>query len=171
MTKYINGGIVKEITVFLKAEEELVDVLAHLGEYLDLNLYDMNVMDNAVFFEIKDSYLKEHFIGFLEELQTMQIPSLMDYTKKIQYIQKHFDDNMDDIIENCDDLFFETFRERDTFSLQSLKFHIEVSCYVFYFDGPFEGGKFESLLCYMHYIQKEALKNPLRGALCFGLSA
>lgn len=171
MDRYINGGIVKEMTIHLKKEGDLVDALSKLGDYLDLNLYDMKILGKAVFLELDEEYLKEHFISFLREIQDMHIPSFLDYEQKICYIEQHLDEKLDTILDNCDDLFQERFRMQDTFSINHSSFYLDVLCYIFYFEGPYNYGNFEGLLKYLHIMQKSILKNPLRGTLCFGLNS
>lgn len=169
MDKYINGGIVKEITIYLKKKEDLKEAFNKLGKYLDINLYDMKVFDQAIFLELDEVYIKNHLLSFLKELQEMKVPSFIDYGKKIRYVEKHFEERLATILENCDDIFQERFRMFDTFSINDDSFCLDVLCYVFYFDGPYEKGNYEGLLQYLHVLQKNVLKNPLRGTLCFGI--
>lgn len=171
MSCYINGGIVKEMTVILKKEGDLVDALSKLGDYLDLNLYDMKILDNTVYFELSELYLKQQIVYFLEEIQSMHFPSFLDYEDKIRYIEEHIDEDLDYVLEHCDDLFQERFRMQDTFSINDSSFYLDVVCYVFYCDGPYEGGNFDGLLKYLHMMQKSIIQNPLRGTLCFGMNS
>ncbi len=171
MSKYINGGIVKEMTLVLKKGGNLADALSKLGKFLDLNLYDMKIMENIIYFDLDEEYLKEHLVFFLEEIHSMHVPSFLDYRKKIDYIRDHLHEDLDSILDECDDLFQERFRMQDTFSINDSSFYLDVLCYVFYFDGPYEGGYFEGLLQYLHVMQRSILKSPLKGALCFGLNS
>lgn len=170
MSKYINGGIAREITITLRKEEELTDVLNHLSDYLNLDLYEMKVYGSSVYLELDLDLLKKELANFLQELQDMHIPEFLDYEGRIQYIRKHQEDSILDVLEKCDDIFDEVFQMQNVFSLNDSAFYIDVTCSVFYFDGPFEGGNFDNLLRYLHILQKNVLKNPLKDALCFGIS-
>ncbi len=170
MEKYINGGIVREMTITLKRVGDMNLALEKLGEYLDLNLYDMKIVDNMIYLELCDDFLKEHLASFLEELANLQILPEVDYMKKIAYIKEHYEEDIDTLLENCDDLFQERFRTHDTYSINDSSFYLDTLCNVFYFEGPFEGENFEGLLHSLHILQKSVLKSPLRGALCFGIN-
>jgi len=170
MSKYINGGIAREITITLRKEEELADVLNHLSDYLNLDLYEMKVYGSSVYLELDLDFLKKELAHFLQELQDMHIPEFLDYENRIQYIREHREDHILDVLEKCDDIFDEVFQMQDVFSLNDSAFYIDVTCSVFYFDGPFESGNFDNLLRYLHILQKNILKNPLKDALCFGIS-
>lgn len=168
--QYINGGIVKEMTLFLKKTADLHLALEKLGKFINLNLYDIKIFDNAVYFELNEEYIKKHLVNFLEEINTIHLPTFIDYKKKITYIRDHLHEDLDHILEYCDDLFIERFRTYDTFSINDNSFHLDILCYVFYFEGPYSTGNFEGLLQYIHLLQRKTLKNPLRDVLCFGIS-
>lgn len=171
VNKYINGGIVKEITLYLKKEEDLSDALNKLGEFINLDLYDIKRYDNALYFELDDSYVKKYLPDFFREINNLNIIEKLDYNRKIDYIENNLDKSLDYILNNCDDLFKERFRTNDTFSINDSSFYLDILCYVFYFDGPYDNGNFKELLRYIHKMQKNILKNPLRDALCFGLNS
>lgn len=170
LSEYINGGIVKEITLYLKKEEDLSDAINKIGEFINLDLYDMKRIDNAIYFELDDSYVKKFLPDFLREIRDLNIMDL-DYDTKINYIENNLDKDLDYVLNNCDDLFKERFRMEDTFSINDSSFYMDVLCYVFYFDGPYENGNFKSLVKYLHKMQRGILKSPLRDALCFGISS
>lgn len=169
--KYINAGIVKEMTLYLNGSGTFNDAFNKIGEYVNLNLYDMKVYNNSIYLELDKEYIKNHLISFLEEVDSLKLPTFIDYSKKIEYIKNHLDDDLDHILEYCDDLFKERFRSFDTFSINDDSYHLDIICYVFYFEGPYNSGNFDSLLKYMHILQKKSLKNPLSEVLCFGLSS
>lgn len=171
VNKYINGGIVKEITLYLKNENDLSDALNKLGEFINLDLYDMKRYDNALYFELDDNYVKKYLADFFREISDLKIIDRLDYDKKIDYIENNLDKSLDYILDNCDDLFKERFRMKDTFSINNSNVYLDVLCYVFYFDGPYQDGNFRDLLKYMHKMQRNVLKNPLRDALCFGINS
>lgn len=171
MEKYVNGGIVKEMTIHMKDSNDISTVVDKLGKFINLDLYDMKVYDNAIFFDLNEDYIKENLVSFLKEINSMNLPSFIDYSKKTKYISDNLDKSLDDLLENCDDLFKERFRCYDTFSINDDSFYIDVLCYVFYFDGPYENGYFEGLLQYLHMLHKKALSNPLKNVLCFGINS
>ena len=83
VNKYINGGIVKEITLYLKNENDLSDALNKLGEFINLDLYDMKRYDNALYFELDDNYIKKYLADFFREISDLKIIDRLDYDKKI----------------------------------------------------------------------------------------
>lgn len=170
MNKYINGGIVKELTLCLKKEEDLNNILGKLKDYINLDLYDMKRYDNSFYFELNDDYVKKNLPGFLKEISEFSMNDNFNYQKKIDYINNNFDKSIDYILTNCDDLFKERFKFNDIFSINSSDYYIDVLCYVFYFDGPYDRGNFNDLVKYIHKLQKKALTNPLKDTLCFGLN-
>ena len=121
--------------------------------------------------ELDDNYVKKYLADFFREIRDLKIIDRLDYDKKIDYIENNLDKNLDYILDNCDDLFKERFRMKDTFSINDSNVYLDVLCYVFYFDGPYQDGNFRDLLKYMHKMQRNVLKNPLRDALCFGLNS
>lgn len=171
VSNYINGGIIKEITLYLKKEEDINDIFSKLGEFIDLNLYDMKKFGNALYFELNDEYVKENLVGFLKEVGRLNTMNNLDYSRNIQFVEDNLDKSMDYILDNCDDFFKERFRMHDTFSINDSSYYLDVLCYVFYFDGPFDNGNFKNLLRYLHKLERNALSNPLRDALCFGVNS
>jgi len=171
VSNYINGGIIKEITLYLKKDEDINEVFSKLGEFIDLSLYDMKRFDNALYFELNDKYVKENLADFLKEVGNLNTMDNLDYSRNIKFIENNLDKSMDYILDNCDDFFKERFRMQDVFSINNFDYYLDVLCYVFYFDGPFDNGNFKNLLKYLHKLQRNVLSNPLRDALCFGVNS
>lgn len=169
MEKFINGGIAKEITVYYKKEEEKLDVLAHLSNFFNLDLYEMKEYDYSIYLELKEDVLRENILSFLEELDVLGIYDASEMSDKIESIQMNLTKD-GCVLNNCDEIFKDRYRMTDQFSFYNERFDMDILYYAFYFDGPFQEGEFQGLLKYMHFLNQQALDNVLKGAICFGLN-
>ena len=170
MEKYINGGIIKSFTVFYGSEEKLVDILDELQEKIDLNLFEMNKQDGILFFDIKKEALKDNFVNFLKELKVKELNLFDSIDYNIKFLEKNSDMDIEDLIEQCDDVFIDYFDITSINSLYSRNYKIEVEYYAFYYDGPFGEGYFNKIINLLFELFKGNLENPLKNALCFGLN-
>jgi len=169
MEKFINGGIVKEITVYYKKEEEKLDVLDHLSNFFNLDLYEMQEYDYSIYLELKEDVLRKNILSFLEELDILGVYEESEMCDKIESILENLKKD-GCVLNNCDEIFKDRYRMTDQFSFYNERFDMDVLYYAFYFDGPFQEGEFTGLLKYMHFLNQQALDNVLKGAICFGLN-
>lgn len=169
MMKYLNGGIVKEITIFYKNSFDKLDVLDDLADKIDLDLYDLIEYPNCLMLDIKKSVLKNNLCSFLEEFDSNFKIGFHD-NSNVEYIKKNMDMDITKLLEGCDDIFIERYRLDDTFSINSDKYMMDVVYYAFYCDGPYYDGNFNNLVRYLHSLHREAIHNILNGALCFGVN-
>lgn len=169
MEKFINGGIVKEMTVYYKKEEEKLDVLDHLSNFFNLDLYEMKEYDYSIYLELKEDVLRENILSFLEELDILGVYEQSEMSDKIESIQMNLKKD-GCVLDNCDEIFKDRYRMTDQFSFYNERFDMDILYYAFYFDGPFQDGEFNGLLKYMHFLNQQALDNVLKGAICFGLN-
>lgn len=169
MEKFINGGIVKEMTIYYKREDERLDVLDHLSNFFNLDLYEMKEYDYSIYLVLKEELLRENILSFLEELDVLGVYDASEMSDKIESIQINMKKD-GCVLENCDEIFKDRYRMTDQFSFYNERFDMDILYYAFYFDGPFQDGEFNGLLKYMHFLNQQALDNPLKGAICFGLN-
>lgn len=169
MEKFINGGIVKEMTVYYKKDEEKLDVLDHLSNFFNLDLYEMKEYDYSIYLELKEDVLRENILSFLDELDVLGIYEESEMSDKIESIQENLKKD-GCVLDNCDEIFKDRYRMVDQFSFYNDRFDMDILYYAFYFDGPFQDGEFNGLLKYMHFLNQQALDNPLKGAICFGFN-
>ncbi len=172
MDKFINGGIVKEITVHFKTKEDKIEVLDHLADYLDLNLYDMDDFNECLYLELKEDVLRANILSFLEEINRLGVYEDMEMMDKIESISENLENSTEGcVLNNCDEIFKDRYRMFDQFSFYDERYDMDILYYAFYFDGPYPvGGEFSNLLKYMHMLNKKVVQNPLRGSLCFGIN-
>lgn len=170
MEKYINGGIIKSFTVFYNSEEKLVDVMEELQEKVDLNLFDLNKQDGILYFDIKKDVLKDSFVNFLKELKVKELNLFDTIDYNIKHLEKNMDLPIDQLIEECDDVFIDYFDILSVNSLNSRNYKIEIEYYAFYYDGPFGEGYFNKLINLLFDLFRNNLDNPLKNALCFGIN-
>lgn len=170
MEKYMNGGIMKEITVYFRKEQDKIELLSYLSDYIDLDLYDMKSYDDSFYFELREDILRENIVAFLEELNSFGIFEEEEFLEKITCVKENLKIKGQCVLENCDEIFKDRYRMMDDFSIYDERFVMDILYYAFYFDGPFSEGEFHHLLKYLHSVNQKALKNKLRGGICFGLN-
>ncbi len=171
MEKYMNGGIMKEITVYLRSREDAPEMFSFLGDLIDLDLYEVTTYENSYYFDLKEELLRKYIVSFLEELNQSGIYEEVEFFDKITSVQESLkNEKYECVLENCDEIFKDRYRMTDCFSIYDERFAIDILYYAFYFDGPFGTGEYNRLLKYMHTLNQRALTNPLKGSICFGLN-
>lgn len=171
MKKYINGGIVKEISIFYTNKINKVDILSEFGDSIDLNLFNIKEYKDCIILELKDDILKNNIINFLIEIESFISPVFSSTLDNVKYIYDNFNKmDIDKLLNDCDDIFKDRYRFYDTFSINSDKYKVDVLYYGFYFDGPYAGGNFDTFLRYFHKLHFSCINNVLSGAICFGIN-
>lgn len=170
MEKYLNGGIVKEITVYFKKPEEKLEVLDYLSNFFNLDLYDMEEYESSICLDLNEKLLRENILLFLEELDILGIYEQAEMEDKIMSIHNNLKEE-GCVLDNCDEIFKDRYRMTDQFSFYNEKYDMDILYYAFYFDGPFPSeGNYTGLMKYMHFLNQQALDNVLKEAVCFGLN-
>lgn len=160
MEKYINGGIIKELTLYLKKNFSYDEITNKLSKKINLDLYNISYEDNFIFLELKDYIFDINISSFLTEV---------DSNFNIGFRNININDS--EFIKN-DFLFLNRYKINHINSLYDEDYFVDILYYGFYFDGPYYDNSisFENMLFYLHNMHHKFLNNKLSGCICFGIN-
>lgn len=170
MNKYLNIGLIRSFTIFLKSENDIVEILEFLQERIDLNLFTMTKIDNYIYFELDRKIINDNFLDLLKEfkLKNIFITDCLDYNIKI--LEDSKSSNIDLLLKKCDDLFIDRFSFLDSNNFTNDLYNIEIDFYTIFFCNYHKSTDFYKLISLISDLLTNSISNILSGSFCIGIN-